>query len=67
MAVRGKVLTVGGVVLVVVGAIFALQGLDVIGGSAMSGDSVWAVVGPVLVVIGLVLAVLGWRHARSAT
>jgi hypothetical protein len=67
MQVRGKVLTVGGVVLVVVGAIFALQGFDVIGGSPMSGDSVWAAIGPVLVVIGLVMAVLGWRHIRSAT
>jgi hypothetical protein len=67
MQVRGKVLTAGGVVLVIVGAIWALQGFDVIGGSFMSGDSVWAIVGPVVVVIGLVLAVMGWRRTRSAT
>jgi hypothetical protein len=67
MRVRGKVLAAAGVVLVVVGAVWALQGFNVIGGSFMSGDSVWAVIGPVVIVIGLVLAVVGWRRARSVT
>jgi hypothetical protein len=60
------VLTIGGVVLLAVGALFALQGFDVIGGSAMSGDSVWAIVGPVIAIVGLLLIFLGARQARSA-
>ena len=55
-----------GAVLVVAGVIWALQGFGVIGGSFMSGDSVWAVIGPVVAVAGLVLAGIGLRRARSA-
>jgi hypothetical protein len=48
-----------GVVLAVVGVIWALQGFDVIGGSAMSGVTLWAIVGPVVAVAGLIVAVFG--------
>jgi hypothetical protein len=56
-----------GVVLAVVGVIWALQGFDVMGGSAMSGVTLWAVVGPIVAVVGLVLAGLGLRTARRGT
>jgi hypothetical protein len=52
---------VGGGVLVVLGVLFTLQGTNVIGGSAMSGTTFWAVAGPVIVVIGLVVASVGVR------
>ena len=45
-----------GVLLLVVGAVWTLQGLGVIGGSAMSGVTLWAVVGPIVAVAGLGLA-----------
>ncbi len=61
---KGWLLVVLGVVLVVVGAVWALQGFDVIGGSVMSGVTLWAVVGPIVAVAGLVVAVLGARTAR---
>jgi hypothetical protein len=51
---------VGGV-LALLGLLFTLQGTDVIGGSAMSGTTFWAVAGPVIIVIGLVLAAVGVR------
>lgn len=35
-----------GVVLMIIGAIWGLQGLGVIGGSAMSGVTLWAVSDP---------------------
>jgi hypothetical protein len=54
-----------GVLLAVVGVIWTLQGLDYLGGSAMSGVSVWAVIGPVVAVVGLALAVAGSRGRRS--
>ena len=61
-------LSVGGVVLVVAGVVWALQGFGVIGGSFMSGNSVWAIIGPVVAVAGLLLAffgVRGWRSSAS--
>ncbi len=44
-----------GAILVVFGIIFMLQGLDVIGGSGMSGKTLWAVLGPIIAIAGLVL------------
>jgi hypothetical protein len=55
-----------GLLAVVLGAVWTLQGLDVLGGSVMSGVSVWAIVGPVVAFIGLVLIVIGLRvRSRS--
>lgn len=48
-----------GLVLVVVGLVWFLQGVGVLGGSVMSGDTLWAVVGPAVAVLGLVLALSG--------
>ena len=55
-----------GVVLVGMGAVWALQGAGVLGGSAMSGNTLWAVVGPVVAVVGLILVLLGVRIRRRA-
>jgi hypothetical protein len=56
-----------GVVATIAGVIWALQGFGVIGGSFMSGNSVWAIIGPVVAVAGLVLTGIGVRRARSAS
>lgn len=56
---KGWLLVALGIVMVAVGVVWALQGLDVIGGSAMSGVTLWAVVGPVVAVAGLVVAGFG--------
>jgi hypothetical protein len=56
------VFIVVGVLLVLTGILWTLQGLDVVGGSAMSGVTTWAVIGPIVAVIGLVLTVLGARR-----
>jgi hypothetical protein len=61
------VLAAVGVVLLVAGMIWALQGFGVVGGSFMSGNSVWAIIGPVVAVIGLVLILIGLRRARSVS
>lgn len=58
------VLFIAAGVLIVFGTLFTLQGLGVVGGSAMSGNPTWAVIGPILVVIGLVL---GWWTYRRRT
>lgn len=56
------VLLVVGVLAVLTGLVWTLQGLDVMSGSAMSGKTLWAVVGPIVGVVGLVLIVLGARR-----
>lgn len=57
-----------GVILVVVGLVWTLQGLGVLGGSVMSGSSLWAIIGPIVVLVGLVLigiAIAAARRRRS--
>jgi hypothetical protein len=51
-----------GVVLVLVGALWTLQGLGYVGGSGMTGVRLWAVVGPVVAVAGAVLAARAVRR-----
>jgi hypothetical protein len=58
-------LTIVGVILVIAGIIWALQGFGEIGGGFMSGNSVWAVIGPVVAVVGLALAALGLLRMRA--
>ncbi|MDT0212973.1 hypothetical protein Q9R29_03645 [Rothia sp. ARF10] len=48
-----------GLVLVVVGLVWFLQGVGVLGGSVMSGVTLWAVVGPAVALLGLSLALSG--------
>ena len=64
---RSGAVTAVGVVLIVAGVIWALQGFGVIGGSFMSGDSVWAVIGPLVAAAGLVITGIGVKRARSAS
>ena len=57
---------VSGLLAVVLGGLWTLQGLDVVGGSVMSGVSLWAVVGPIVAVAGLGLIVFGVRRRARA-
>ena len=60
-----RMLVVGlGVLLVLVGAVWTLQGLGVMGGSAMSGHARWAVLGPGVAIAGVVL--LGRARAHRS-
>jgi len=44
-----------GVVVILVGLVWIGQGVGAIGGSFMSGEAVWAVIGAMMVVLGLAL------------
>ncbi|WP_295118241.1 hypothetical protein [uncultured Leifsonia sp.] len=55
-----------GVILAVLGLVWLLQGVDVLGGSVMSGSPLWATVGPIVLVVGLVLIVIGVVRRRRA-
>jgi hypothetical protein len=63
---KGWLWMVVGLLAVVLGAVFTLQGMDVLGGSVMSGVTVWAIVGPIVAVVGLILIIIGLRiRSRS--
>jgi hypothetical protein len=57
---RSLRLVVGGV-LVLLGILWMLQGLDVLGGSGMSGKTVWAVIGPIVALVGAYVVLRAWR------
>jgi hypothetical protein len=46
------------------GLVWTLQGLGYVGGSFMSGATLWAVIGPLVALAGLVLITLGLRARR---
>jgi uncharacterized membrane protein HdeD (DUF308 family) len=57
------VMMVAGVLLFFVGCVWILQGINVLPGSFMTGQTKWAVIGTITVVIGIVLVVLARRGA----
>ena len=62
-----RVVLVGvGFLLMLAGVVFTLQGVGVLGGSAMSGVTFWAVVGPVIALAGLALAAFGLRDRLAS-
>jgi len=48
-----------------VGIVWVAQGTGIIGGSAMSGSSFWAIVGLLLLVVAAVIAAREWRLSTS--
>ena len=55
-----------GLLLVVLGAVWTLQGVGVVGGSVMTGVAAWAIAGPIVALAGLVLVVTGVRRRARA-
>lgn len=41
-----------GIALLLVAALWTLQGLGVLGGSVMSGVTMWAIIGPIVALLG---------------
>jgi hypothetical protein len=58
---KSRVLMIAGLVAVLLGGVWALQGSGVIGGSVMSSSTTWLVIGLAVVVVGVVLIVVGAR------
>lgn len=51
-----------GLFLDIVGLIWVLQGVNILGGSFMSGNQFWAYVGGVLTIAGMVLVAFAMRR-----
>jgi hypothetical protein len=56
--------TIIGIVLVLLGGLWILQGSNVLAGSVMSGQSQWLYIGIVVLIVGLVA--LWWTYRRRA-
>lgn len=68
MPLRNVALAAVGVVLLLMGTVFSLQGANYIGGSAlMSGNPTYIYVGAVVALVGLALIVFGARSPRRQT
>ena len=58
------VLTIAGAVMVLMGGVWILQGINILPGSFMTGQIQWAVYGCVLAAAGV--AVIVWARRRPA-
>ena len=68
METRKLTMVIVGILLVLAGLVFSLQGAGVIGGSAlMSGNSTYIYVGAVVAIIGLILLGLGVMSKSKTT
>ncbi|MEV4176806.1 MULTISPECIES: hypothetical protein [unclassified Nonomuraea] len=56
-----------GVLLVLTGLIWTLQGLGIVGGSVMSGVTTWAIIGPIVLLVGLAAGFVGLRRLRGGS
>lgn len=54
--------TIVGIILVAFGAVWVLQGANIVAGSVMSGQSQWLYIGIVVALLGL--GVLWWTYLR---
>jgi hypothetical protein len=53
-----------GLIMMAIGAIWFLQGIGMLGGSFMTGQSRWTVIGAITAVLGLLLTVVSGRQPR---
>ena len=58
--------TLIGIVLLLIGGLWILQGANIVGGSFMSGQSQWLYTGIVAAAVGLILLYWSFRSAQSA-
>jgi len=61
--VRYVLLILGGL-MILVGAVWSLQGIGVLPGSLMTGQAFWAIMGAVLLALGVLLVLAGFRPNR---
>lgn len=62
--VKGWLPLAVGIAAIVIGAVWTLQGLGYLTGSTMSGQRIWAVIGPLVAMAGLVAVARAVRARR---
>lgn len=61
------VLSIIGVLVTLMGAVWILQGINILPGSFMTGQSQWAIYGAIAVIIGVGLLVFANRRRSSSS
>jgi len=61
---RTSILVALGGLMVVVGGLWAFQGLGYVEGSTMTGERTWAVVGPAVAGLGLALVIVALQRRK---
>ncbi|HEX3270823.1 MAG TPA: hypothetical protein VHR15_09245 [Ktedonobacterales bacterium] len=56
-----------GVLALGTGVLWTLQGLNIVAGSAMSGQGIFVIIGPIVALIGVALLFIGFRQRPSAS
>ena len=56
--------TIIGIILILLGGVWILQGSNVLAGSVMSGQSQWLYIGIVVLIVGVIA--LWWTYRRRA-
>jgi hypothetical protein len=56
-----------GVLALATGVLWTLQGLNIVKGSVMTGQSIYVIIGPIVALVGLTLLFIGLRQRPSAS
>ena len=56
---------VAALLMLVVGGVWTFQGLGYLGGSSMSGEDTWAVIGPIVAGLGVALGIVVVQRGRD--
>ncbi len=59
---KKTILTIIGALAIILGAIWFLQGINVLPGSFMTGQIQWAIYGGIAVIVGLIIIILTNRR-----
>ena len=61
---RKLLMLMAGILLLLVGGTWTLQGLGYVGGSAMTGVAAWAIIGPAVAGLGVALIIVAVQRPR---
>ena len=53
-----------GVLLILMGVVWTLQGLGYLAGSVMTGVTFWAIVGPIIAIVGVLVVARAFRAGQ---
>ena len=56
-----------GIIVLLAGILWTLQGFNIVRGGMMSGQTMWQIIGPVVALIGLILVIFSARGRAAAS
>jgi hypothetical protein len=62
----GKIVAIAfGILVLAIGAIWTFQGLGYLKGSSMTGSTMWATIGPIVMAFGVALIYVAYRGPKK--